>query len=125
MTNQVSITDSLSSYIGGEEASRLPEPVVAKAKVHILDTIGAIVSGSLLKPGRLIIDFVRSQGGQEEATVSASDFRSSIVLAALANGTMAHADETDDAHFSTVSHPGSVAVSAALPVAEREHRSGA
>jgi 2-methylcitrate dehydratase PrpD len=123
--NQVSITDTLSSYIGGSEASRLPEPVVAKAKIHILDTIGAIVSGSLLKPGRLIIDFVRSQGGQEEATVSAGDFRSSIVLAALANGTMAHADETDDAHFSTVSHPGSVAVSAALPVAEREHRSGA
>jgi 2-methylcitrate dehydratase PrpD len=33
-------------------------------------------------------------------------------------------DETDDAHFPTVSHPGSVAVSVALPVAEREHRSG-
>ena len=95
-----------------------------KTKIHILDTIGAIVSGSLLKPGRLMIDFVRSQRGPEEATVPASNFKSTILLAALANGTMAHADETDDAHFPTVSHPGSVAVSAALPVAEREHRSG-
>ena len=124
MEQQLNVTGTLSAYIAGEEAARLPEPVVEKAKIHILDTIGAIISGSLLKPGRLMIEFVRTQRGPEEATVSASDFRSSVVMAALANGTMAHADETDDAHFPTVSHPGSVAVSAALPVAEREHRSG-
>jgi 2-methylcitrate dehydratase PrpD len=124
MEEQSNITSIVSAYIAGKNAGQLPEPVVEKAKIHILDTIGAIISGSLLKPGRLMIEFVKTQGGPEEATVSASNFRSSVVMAALANGTMAHADETDDAHFPTVSHPGSVAVSAALPVAEREHRSG-
>src|SRR5262245_10816460 len=124
MKQQLNVTDTLSAYIAGDDAARLPDAVVEKTKIHILDTIGAIVSGSLLKPGRLMIDFVRTQGGLEEATVAASNFRTSVVLAALANGTMAHADETDDAHFPTVSHPGSVAVSAALPVAEKEHRSG-
>jgi 2-methylcitrate dehydratase PrpD len=124
MEEQLNVTGTLSAYIAGEEAGRLPQAVVEKAKSHILDTIGAIVSGSLLKPGRLTIDFVRTQRGPEEATVTASNFRTSVIMAALANGTMAHADETDDAHFPTVSHPGSVAVSVALPVAEREHRSG-
>jgi 2-methylcitrate dehydratase PrpD len=124
MEEQSNITSIVSAYIAGKNAGQLPEPVVEKAKIHILDTIGAIISGSLLKPGRLMIEFVKTQQGPEEATVSASNFRSSVVMAALANGTMAHADETDDAHFPTVSHPGSVAVSAALPVAEREHRSG-
>jgi 2-methylcitrate dehydratase PrpD len=124
MEEQLNITRTLSAYIAQVDAARLPQPVVEKAKIHILDSIGAIISGSLLKPGRLMIDFARTQRGPEEATVPASNFKTGIVMAALANGTMAHADETDDAHFPTVSHPGSVAVSAALPVAEREHRSG-
>jgi 2-methylcitrate dehydratase PrpD len=124
MAEHLTITRTLSAYIAEVDAARLPERVLEKAKVHILDSIGAIISGSLLKPGRLMIDFVRTQRGPEEATVPASNFRTGVVMAALANGTMAHADETDDAHFPTVSHPGSVAVSAALPVAEREHRSG-
>ncbi len=83
-----------------------------------------MLSGSVLKPGRLIIDFVRTQGGPSEATVVASGIRTSAVQAALANGMMAHADETDDAHFPTVTHPGSVVVPVALAVGEREHRSG-
>ena len=96
---ELNVTGTLSAYIAGEDAGRLPQSVVEKAKIHILDTIGAIISGSLLKPGRLMIDFVRTQRGPEEATVAASNFRTSVVMAALANGTMAHADETDDAHF--------------------------
>jgi 2-methylcitrate dehydratase PrpD len=54
----------------------------------------------------------------------ASNLRSSAILAALANAMTAHADETDDAHFPTVTHPGSVILPAAMAVAEIGHRSG-
>ena len=124
MEDKPNLTATLSAYIAGEQAGNLPRPVVEKAKIHILDTIGAMLSGSLLKPGRLIIDFVKTQGGPPEATVVASDIRTSVIYAALANGTMAHADETDDAHFPTVTHPGSAVVAAALPLAETKNRSG-
>jgi len=124
MEDKVDLTGTLSAYIAGAQAGKLPQPVVEKAKVHILDTIGAMLSGSLLKPGRLIVDFVKSQGGPRDATVVASDIRTSVIYAALANGTMAHADETDDAHFPTVTHPGSAVLAAALPVAEVKNRSG-
>ncbi len=83
-----------------------------------------MISGSLLKPGKLIIDFIRSQGGLPEASVAATNMRTNVILAALGNATLAHADETDDAHFPTVTHPGSVIVPATFALAERDHHRG-
>ncbi|TMA77924.1 MAG: MmgE/PrpD family protein [Deltaproteobacteria bacterium] len=99
MDDKLDLTGTLSTYIAGERAAQLPQAVLDKAKTHILDTIGAMLSGSQLKPGRLILEFVKTQGGPADAIVVASDFRTSVIYAALANGTMAHADETDDAHL--------------------------
>ncbi len=45
--------------------------------------------------------------------------------AALANGILAHADETDDSHAPSGTHPGCGIVPAALAMAERENRDGA
>jgi len=89
-----------------------------------LDTLAAMVSGSHMKPGEMAIRYARSQGGVEEATVLATDIRTSAVNAALANGMFAHADETDDFEPVTKAHPGSSAVPAALAMAEREGSSG-
>jgi 2-methylcitrate dehydratase PrpD len=124
MAERLNLTEQLSNYIVSHQSTQLPRPILERAKIHILDTFGAMVSGSMLKPGRVAIDFVRGQGGPREATVVATDVQTSQILAALANGMTAHADETDDAHFPTVTHPGSVIVPAALAVAEKEHRSG-
>jgi 2-methylcitrate dehydratase PrpD len=124
MAEKLSVTEPLCNYIVSDQATRLPEEVVERAKIHILDTLGAMISGSVLKPGKVAIDFVRSQGGPGEATVVAANFRTSAILAALANAMTAHADETDDAHFPTVTHPGSVILPAALGIAEMSRRSG-
>jgi 2-methylcitrate dehydratase PrpD len=124
MTEKLNVTEPLSNYIVSAQAARLPEPVKERARIHILDTLGAMISGSALKPGVVAIDFVRSQGGPREATVVASNVSTSAILAALANAMTAHADETDDAHFPTVTHPGSVILPAALGVAEIGRRSG-
>ena len=125
MAEKLNITEPLSDYIVSEQAGQLPPAIKERAKIHILDTIGAMVSGSQLKPGKVGIDFVRTQGGPQDATIVATDLRTSPILAALANAMTAHADETDDAHFPTVTHPGSVILPSALAVAETQHRSGA
>jgi 2-methylcitrate dehydratase PrpD len=46
------------------------------------------------------------------------------IEAALANGVLAHADETDDSHAASQSHPGCAVVPAALAVGERFGISG-
>ena len=57
--------------------------------------------------------------------MAASRIRTSAINAALANGILAHADETDDSHEASGTHPGCAVVPAALAVAEREGASGA
>src|SRR5204863_841256 len=94
------------------------------ARHRILDTMAAMVSGARLKPGEMAIKYARSQGGTPEATVFATDIRTSAVNAALANAMCAHADETDDFEPVTKAHPGCSVVPAALALAERDHRSG-
>jgi 2-methylcitrate dehydratase PrpD len=121
---KIHLTAKLSDYVAGEKPGQLPASIAQRAKIHILDTLGAIVSGSLIKPGQLIIEFVRSQGGNGHASVLATDIKTTAIHAALANGVMAHADETDDTHYPTVTHPGSIVLPAALAIGETEHCTG-
>jgi 2-methylcitrate dehydratase PrpD len=118
------LTGQLARYMVAARESSLPPKVLLDAKHRILDTMGAMVSGSRLKPGEVAIRFIRSQGGVPEASVLATDVKTSAVNAALINGMFAHADETDDVDPLTKAHPGSGVVPAALAMAEREQRSG-
>lgn len=117
-------TRRLSSYVAEALDRALPEAVVEKARHHILDTLASMVSGTHLQPGRIAIAYVGTLGGKPEASVVGTRFRTSVVNAALANGMLAHADETDDSHAPSRTHPGCAIVPAALAAAERMHASG-
>jgi 2-methylcitrate dehydratase PrpD len=95
-----------------------------KARQHILDTMAAMISGTRLSPGRLAIDYVTKLGGVRQASVVGTRLLTCPVHAALANGMLAHADESDDSHAPSRTHPGCAIVPAALAVAESVHASG-
>jgi 2-methylcitrate dehydratase PrpD len=114
----------LSAYIGSALRRPLPPAIVEKTKHHVLDTIAAMVSGSRLLPGRKAILYVGTLGGVKEAGVIGSHIVTSAINAALANGMLAHADETDDSHAPSLTHPGCGIVPAALAMAERQRQSG-
>ena len=80
------IIDQLVDYILAAPDASLPSEVVQKAKNHLLDTLAAIVSGSQLTPGRLGLEYARSEGGKPEALVMGSDLLTTATLAAFANG---------------------------------------
>ena len=119
------VMQRLSAYIAQAGKKPLPPAVAEKTKHHILDTIAAMVSGARLLPGRKGISFVKTLGGTREACVIGSRLLTSATNAALANGMSAHADETDDSHAPSLTHPGCGIVPAALAVAEREQQTGA
>ncbi len=114
----------LAAYIARAPGLALPAAVAARARHHVLDTMAAMVSGSRLAPGRVAIAYVRRLGGTREASVAGSRIVTSSINAALANGMLAHADETDDSHAPSRNHPGCAVVPAALAVAEATHASG-
>ncbi|HEX2256709.1 MAG TPA: MmgE/PrpD family protein, partial [Afifellaceae bacterium] len=117
-------TSMIAAYIAEAAGRPLPEAVADKARLHLLDGLAAILSGSRLKPGRMGAAFVESLGGREEATVLGTPLLTSSVNAALANGMSGHADETDDSHAAGRFHPGCAILPAALAMAERQGRSG-
>jgi 2-methylcitrate dehydratase PrpD len=114
----------LATYISRAIRKPLPKPVVEKTKHHVLDTIAAMVSGSRLLPGRKATSYVKTLGGTREACVIGSKLVTTAQHAALANGMLAHADETDDSHAASLTHPGCGVVPAALAMAEREQCNG-
>ena len=118
------VMHELATYVSRAGKKPLPKPVVEKTKHHVLDTIAAMVSGSRLPPGEKAISFIKTQGGTAEATVIGSRVVTSAVNAAHANGMLAHADETDDSHAPSLTHPGCGIVPAALAMAEREQSNG-
>jgi 2-methylcitrate dehydratase PrpD len=118
------VMQRLSAYIAGARKRRLPAPVAEKTRHHVLDTIAAMVSGAPLLPGRKALSYVKTLGGAKEACVVGTRLVTSAANAALANGMCAHADETDDSHAPSLTHPGCGIVPAALAVAEREGANG-
>jgi 2-methylcitrate dehydratase PrpD len=118
------ITGRLARYMVQARSRDLPPAVLMECKHRILDTLGAMISGARLKPGQMALQYVRSQGGVQEASVVASQFRTTVVNAALANAMCAHADETDDFEPVTKAHPGCSVVPAALAIGEKFGRSG-
>ena len=118
------IATTLADYIAGALDRPLPDEVVARTKLHVLDAFAAMVSGSRLKPGELAAHYVDSLGGKPVATVVGTQILTSPVNAAFANAMAAQADETDDTHPAGPFHAGSVAVPAAFAIAELSGRSG-
>lgn len=117
------VMTKLSTYMSQARDHALPPQPLEQAKWHILDTIAAMVSGSELPAGRAASTFARAYGGKEVATIVADTVVCGPFEAALVNGTMAHADETDDS-WPGGWHPGAGVVPAALAAGERFGISG-
>jgi 2-methylcitrate dehydratase PrpD len=117
-------TRRLSAYIAGALRQPLPRPVMEKARQHILDTLAAMISGTRLHPGQLAIAYVAKLGGTRQASVVGTRLLTAPVNAALGNGMLAHADETDDSHALSRNHPGCAVIPAALAMAESGGASG-
>lgn len=114
------LTRELTMRLSDHAAMDLPAKAYHDAALHVLDTIAAMVSGSTLTAGRLVLDYADRTGGSESQPchIVSHSMRSDPVTAARINGMLAHCDETDDSHQASLSHPGCAIVPAALAAAE-------
>jgi 2-methylcitrate dehydratase PrpD len=113
------------NYITGERFENLPEVVVLQTKKTILDLLGAALTSYGERSSQVLIDFIASLGGSEEATIFIKKKRKFPAMnAALANGFCANALEMDDGHRFGVIHPGAVVIPAAMATAEMMQTNG-
>ena len=64
-----SLTRQLATYLAAAGAQPLPREVQERTKLHLLDTLAAIISGATLDAGQRAIDYVRGEGSAADATV--------------------------------------------------------
>ena len=112
------IEEKLYDYIFAAPQQKLPEKTEAKTRLHLLDTLVAIISGMTLPPGSVASSFVQPLPSKSSCTLIGSSRRAGVFEAALVNGMLAHADETDDSHLAGRFHPGCAVIPAAIAAAE-------
>ena len=125
-TTSQQLTAELAQRLTAFKLADVPADGVEGARIAILDTLGATIAGSApwSGAGRIATELVEDQGGKPEATVVGRAYRTSAIMAALANGTLAYACDIEARHENTISHNFAVIVPAALAVAERLEASG-
>jgi 2-methylcitrate dehydratase PrpD len=117
-------TEILADFVCSTNFDSLPRQVVAKAKVEILDLLGAIFGGYQTECGKMISQYVADQGGSKNAIVVGSGYRVPSASAALANGTMAFILGVDSGEHSSLSHITAPTLPAVLAIGEERDITG-
>ncbi len=115
-------TQTLAEFAANVTFDDLPRQVVHQTKRLIFDSIGCTLSGYSSEKGYIARSFVKSLGGNPEATIIGSGERTSTPNAAFVNSNMGNAIDSDDTIL--MSHPAVPTILAALPVAEKKGASG-
>ena len=95
------LTETLIDKILAVKYDALPAAAIDMAKACTLDGIAVMLAGATepLGLGRIVTQYVKDSGGNPQATVIAGGFKTSMVNAAYANGTMAHALDFDNTWY--------------------------
>ncbi len=119
------LTETLIDKILAVKYDALPAAAIDMAKACTLDGIAVMLAGATepLGLGRIVTQYVKDSGGNPQATVIAGGFKTSMVNAAYANGTMAHALDFDNTWY-PLNHPTSPTLPAILAIAENHHLGG-
>jgi len=118
------ITEELARFINNLHYEGIPESAIKTAKEGIFDCVSCILIGSVSPAGRMVAELVKEESAMPRATVIGHGFKTSKILAALANGVMAHAEDYDDINLVLGGHPSPPIVPAILALAEEYRLSG-
>ena len=119
------ITQKLASHCQGLKFKQLPDQVIDRVKYLFLDFLGVACRGSREDSSKSLHRFVKEESaGSQQGVIIGTHEKGSCLMAALANGTFAHAIEMDDVNNESSLHPGVVVFSSALAGAEKTRASG-
>ncbi len=127
------LTREVAEFVLNTQYTDLPAELIALGKKSILDGFGLALSGSVAESGKIVQQYLQSQGITEgPATVIGTDRKVPARFAAFANGVGIHADDYDDTQlavgpdrvYGLLTHPTAPCLPAALAVAEQNGDNG-
>lgn len=113
-------TRALASWASALRYSALDDQVIGKAKLVLMDWVGAALAGSREPSVDIVLKVIERLGAAGESSVISRGVKTSSMFAALANGLMGHAVQIDDiALIGTGSiHPAAPVIPTVLAVGE-------
>ena len=120
----VSAARRLARFVLALELKDLPTPVVDRARLLTLDTLGCCLASVRYDFGRAVRATAERLGGRPESLVVGGSVRVAAANAVLANATLAHGLDFDDTREDAIVHTGSVAVPTSLAVGEATGANG-
>jgi 2-methylcitrate dehydratase PrpD len=114
----------IADYVKRTAYIDLPKNVVEQAKLCLLDWLGVTLAGSVEELTPILTGCLEEIGGAKQATVLGKGIQTSVLFAALINGTMSHALDYDDVHAASFSHPSVPLAPAVLAAGEYKQASG-
>ncbi|MEP7299954.1 MAG: MmgE/PrpD family protein [Caldimonas sp.] len=95
----MNITQEIARRVVATRIADLPTDVVDYSTTLAMSAFGAMVSGHRCSVGPAMTEYVKRLGGSPQATVLGAGLKTSVEMAAMANGTFAHATEYEDDSF--------------------------
>lgn len=102
----------------------LPQEVVEKAKLLILDNLGCQIAFATLPWGKAAYRYTLGKRSVGQSTLSYYGNKIAAEDAAFCNAIFAHGFEMDDTEMKTTSHPGASVIPVVLALGESECKSG-
>src|SRR5712692_6024791 len=110
--------DRLAQFVSSTTHASLPAPVIAAARLVLLDTLGAMLAGSRLPENVKLARLVAVPSGTQTAVLIGHAGRAEPMLAALSNATAGVSLEVDEGNRWGGGHPAIHTLPGLLAVAE-------
>ena len=117
-------TAQICDWVCSTRYEDIPGDARAAALRVLTDEIGCMVAGSTVDTVKAVVDLVKTLGGTPECTVVGHGFRAPLLNAALANGSIGHADEVDPTSIHGAGHYAATMVPTALTMGQYTRSSG-
>lgn len=111
-------TSGIARFVSGLQYEAIPQEVLTRIKLCMLDSIGCAIYGADLEWTRILQKTLGALDTTRACTVWGTNLKLSAPHAALVNGTQTQGFELDDVHRQGVLHVGAVVLPALLSIAE-------
>jgi 2-methylcitrate dehydratase PrpD len=118
------LAEIVAEFLVQEKFEDLPRETVEKAKEYTLDVIGCTVGASKETQVNILTKLLVAEGGNPRSSVFNHGFKTSIMNAALFNGTMGHTFDYDDDHREGTMHPSVAVFPAVFALGEERQVTG-
>lgn len=113
------LSEALARRLESVVFETLSPAVRQSAILHTLDTVGVLLAGSRLEPGRRAYALARSLGGSPEVTLPGTPDQVPLLAGIMAAATAAHCGEMDDIHGGAGTCVGGMILPALLALTEK------